>query len=818
MRHFASDLRHALRLMRRSPAFTLAAVAAIALGIGANTAIFSVINAVLLQPLPYPDADRIVVLMNSSPQFSFPAASVPKYNNWRRQTAALQDVAAYDTGGPGMNVSGGDRPEQLRGIHVSHEFFRLFGAGTALGRTFTPEEDRPGGGNHVVLSYGLWQRRFGGDRGVLGKTLAIGGESHSIIGVIASNFSFDPAPDLYLPFQADPNSDNQGHYFRVAGRLKPGVSIESANAALALAAEEFKRTYATAMGPQDSFSVTPMRQLMVRNVRPALLVLLGAVACVLLIACANVANLLLARATRRDREMAIRSALGAGRSRIVRQLLTESLLLSLLGGGAGLFIGVFGVKALLALNPGDLPRIGPDAAGISVDWMILGFTFGVSVLTGILFGFVPALHAARTDLNAALKETGNRTGSGMRQNKTRSVLVVTEMALAVVLLIGAGLLIRTFAALHSVAPGFNPRNVLAMDTSLAGGKYEQTARVTQLSRVVLERIRAIPGVESAAATSYLPLQGGLGLGFIIDGRPLADGPDHGGAGWHYVTPEFFDVFQISVTRGRAFTERDDAAAPQVAVINESMARRYWKDENPIGQRLIIGSTMGPEFKQPAREIIGIVGDARDAGLNNDPQPAMFIPLAQVQDAYMVLNNRFMPLNWVVRTRVAPFSAAQPVQGVFQDSADLAVAHLRTMDQVVQESTARDRFNTMLLGTFAFFAVLLASIGLYGLIAYSVDQRTLEFGIRLALGAEGSALRNMIMKQAMLLAGAGIAVGLVAAFGLTRLMASLLFGVAPTDPLIFAAVAGVLAAVALIAAYVPARHVLKVDPLIALRYE
>jgi putative ABC transport system permease protein len=818
MQNLASDVRLALRLMRRSPGFTLAAVAAIALGIGANTAIFSVINAVLLQPLPYPDSDRIVVLMNSSPQFSFPAASVTKYNNWRRQTAVLQDVAAYDTGGPGINVSGGDRPEQLRGIHVSHEFFRLFGAGTALGRTFTPQEDRPGGGNLVVLSHALWQRRFGGDRDVLGKTLAIGGQAHSIIGVVAPDFSFDPAPDLYLPFQADPNSNNQGHYFRVAGRLKPGVSVDSANAALALAAEEFKRTYPTGLGAQDSFSVMPMRQLMVRNVRPALLVLLGAVACVLLIACANVANLLLARSTRRAREMAIRSALGAGRSRIVRQLLTESLLLSLFGGAAGLFIGVFGVKALLALSPGNLPRLGPDAEGFAVDWMILGFTLAVSIFTGILFGFVPALQAARTDLNTTLKETGSRTGSGLRQNKARSVLVVAEMALAVLLLIGAGLLIRTFAALHSVAPGFNPRNVLAMDTSLAGGKYEQTAAITQLSRVVLERIRAIPGVESAAATSYLPLQGGLGLGFVIDGRPLTDGPDHGGAGWNYVTADFFKVFEIPLTRGRAFTDRDDAAAPQVVVINEAMARRYWKDENPIGHRLIIGSSMGPEFKQPAREIIGVVGDARDGGLNSDPQPAMFIPLAQVQDTYMVLNNRFMPLNWVMRTKVAPFSVAQPVERVFQESADLAVAHLRSMDQILQESTARDRFNTMLLGTFAFFALLLASIGLYGLIAYSVDQRTLEFGIRLAMGAEGPALRNMIIGQAMLLAAVGIAVGLAAAFGLTRLMASLLFGVAPTDPLIFALVAGVLALVALMAAYIPARRAVKIDPVIALRYE
>lgn len=812
------DVKHALRMMRRSPAFTLAAAAAIALGIGANTAIFSVINAVLLRPLPYPEPSRIVVLMNSSPQGSFPGASVPKYNLWRRQAAVLEDVAAYDTGGPGLNVTGGDRPEQLRGIHVSHEFFRLFGAGTALGRTFTADEDRPKGGDVAVLSYGLWQRLFGGDRGVLGRTLSLGGQPHTIIGVAAANFSFDPAPDLYLPFQADPNSVNMGHYFRVAARLKPGVSVGEANAALALAAEEFKRTYPNSLGPQAGFSVEPMQRLMVRNVRTALLVLLGAVACVLLIACANVANLLLARATRRSREIAIRAAIGAGRARIVRQLLTESVLLSLLGGGAGLVLGVFGVKALLSINPGNIPRIGEDGSGVPVDWMVLGFTLLVALATGVLFGLAPALQAARTDLNATLKETGSRTGSGLRQNKARGVLVVVEMALAVLLLIGAGLLIRTFAALNSVAPGFDPRNVLAMDTSLAGGKYEQTAAIAQMSRVVLDRLHALPGVESAAASSYLPLQSGLGLGFRIEGRPLTEGSDHGGAGWNYVTPRFFDVFKLPMVRGRGFTERDDAAGPPVVVINESMARRYWKDEDPIGQRLVIGAGMGPGFAQPAREIVGIVADARDGGLNSDPQPATFVPLAQVPNPYMVLNNRFMPLNWVVRTQLAPFSVAPSVERVFNESVDLAVAHVRTMDQIVAGSTARDRFNTVLLGTFAFFALLLASIGLYGLIAYSVDQRTLEFGIRLAMGAGGASLRNMVLRQAMLLAGVGIALGLAAAFGLTRLMSSLLFGVAPHDPMIFGAVAGVLAAVALLASYIPARRALKVDPVIALRYE
>lgn len=812
------DLKHALRMIRRGPGFAAAAVAALALGIGANTAIFSVINTVLLKPLPYPDPDRIVVPMNSSPQGSGPAASVPKYNIWRKQTQVLSDVAAFDTGGPGLNMSGGDRPEQLKGIHVSKEFFPLFGASTVLGRTFTPEEDRPRGGNVLVLSNGLWHRRFGGDLAIIGKSLTLGGESYSVIGVLAPGFTFEAPADLFLPFQADPNSTNQGHYFRTAARLKPGVSLGEAKAAMKLAAEEFKRTYPNALGPKNSFTVEPMQQLMVREVRMALFILLGAVACVLLIACANVANLLLARAAGRSREIAIRCAIGAGRGRIVRQLLTESVLLSLMGGALGLAIGVVGVRVLLAVNPGDIPRIGPEGTGVTLDWTILGFTLLLSLLTGVIFGLVPALHASRADLNSTLKESASRSGSGLRQNKARNTLVIAEMALAVLLLTGAGLLIRTFAALHAVVPGFDAHNVLTMETSLTGSHFDKSAAITDLTRQVLERIHAIPGVESAAATSYLPLDGGLGLGFRIEGRPLTEGTDHGGAAWNYVTARFFDVFQIPVVRGRAFTERDSAGSPPVVIINEALARRYWKNENPLGHRLIIGAGMGPDFAQPPREIIGIVGDTRDGGLNNDPQPATFIPLAQVADSYTVLNNRFMPLRWIVRTKVAPFSLSPPIERAFQDAADIPVAHIRTMDQIVIQSTASNQFNTLLLGVFAFFALLLASIGLYGLMAYSVEQRTLEFGIRLALGADSSLLRNMVVVQAMTLAVTGIIVGLGAAFGLTRFLASQLYEVKPNDPVIFATVAGVLGLVALLAAYLPARRALRVDPMIALRYE
>jgi predicted permease len=455
---------------------------------------------------------------------------------------------------------------------------------------------------------------------------------------------------------------------------------------------------------------------------------------------------------------------------------------------------------------------------VPLDIRVLLFTMLLSILTGVFFGLVPALHASRVDLNSTLKEGSSRSGSGLRQNKSRGALVVVELALAVVLLVGAGLLIRTFAALRTVAPGFDTHNVLTMETALTGGKYDKTAGITLMADQVLERIQAVPGVEAAAASSYLPLDGGLGLGFSVEGRPATDSQGQGGGAWNYVTARFFDCFKIPLVRGRVFTLRDDAASAPVVIVNEALVRRFFKSQDPIGQRLIIGAGMGPNFAQPPREIVGVIGDARDGGLNNDPGPAMFVPLAQVGDAYMALNNTFMPLDWVVRTHVAPYSVLGQLQSAFQTAAGLPVFHVRSMDQIVSGSTARDQFNTLLLGIFAFFAILLASIGLYGLMAYSVEQRRLEFGIRLALGANYGQLQRMVVRQAMLLAVAGILIGLGGALGLTRFLRPLLFQVKTTDPAIFVAVPLVLAMVALIACYIPSRRATRVDPVEALRYQ
>jgi putative ABC transport system permease protein len=821
MEAFLKDLKHSLRMFRQSPGFTIAAVAALALGIGANTAIFSVVNTVLLKPLTYPDPDRIVQFVLTSPGGSGPGASVTKFNIWRQQTRAFQDISAYDFGGPGLNLTGGAYPEQIQGIHVTADYFRLFGAPIALGRTFTADEDRPGGGHVVVLSSGLWKRRFGGDPNMVGKTISLGGDPYTVVGIVGPSFVTDPIADVWIPFQFDPNSTDQAHYFIAAARLKPGVTLDMAKAELQLAADQFRRKYpgTGAMGPKDGFSVQPLQDAIVSDVRSSLWVLVGAVSFVLLIACANVANLLLVRATGRKREIAIRAALGAGRRRIIRQLLTETVALFVAGGALGLVLGLIGVRALLAINPGDIPRIGEHGSAVTLDWRVLGFTVLVSLLTGVLFGLIPAFDASRADLSSTLKETSGRSGTGFRQNKARSLLVISEMVLALVLLVGAALLIRTFIALRSVNPGFDPRNVLTMQMSLTGPRFEKTAGVAQLVRDAVQRVDALPGVVAAGSTCCLPLEGGYGLPFIVVGRPLTNNPSHGGAGWMTISPSYFDVFKIPIVRGRAFTDRDSGGAGGVVIVNQAMARKFWEKGDPLNDRLIIGKGVGPEFEEPARQIVGVVGDVRDGGLNRDPGPMMYIPVAQVTDGITALNARIGPISWIVRTRVAPHSLSSAIENELrQSSGGLPVARIRSMTEVVVQSTARADFNMLLLTIFGCSALLLAAIGIGGLMAYSVEQRTQEIGIRMALGAESSNVRNMVVFQGMRLALVGVAIGIAAAFGLTRFLASFLFGVQTWDPVVFTAVPVLLASVALLAVWLPARRATRIDPVTALRYE
>jgi len=821
MQTLLQNLRYAVRTLRTSPGFAAVAILTLALGIGANTAIFSVVNAVLLQPLSYPNPDRLVELEQSSPQGNGNVTSIPKFNVWREQTDVFDSVAAYDFSGPGINLTGGDRPELIKGIHVSTDYFRVFGVPVALGRTFTPEEDRPGGRAVVVISNGLWRNRFGGDPGILNRTIDLGQEPYTIIGVIGPTYSGDPKSDIWLPLKPDANSVDQGHYLRATARLKPGVTVVQAQAAMKHAADQFNRKFPNSpvMGPGASFTAIPLRDSVIGEVRFGLLLLFGAVGFVLLIACANVANLLMARATIRRREIAIRSALGAGRSRLMWQLLTESLLLSLAGGVLGLGLGYVGVRALLAINPSDIPRVGEQGTAVALDWRVLVFTLVAAILTGILFGLVPALSTSRSDISSTLRESGARSGTSLRHNKARAVLVITEIALALVLLVGAALLIRTFGALRGVNPGFDAHNVLIMEMSLNGGRFEKAAGVDQLEREGRRRIEGLPGVTAAAMTCCVPLEGGFGLPFIIEGRPLTNGPYHGGATWLTMSPHYFDVFRIPLISGRAFTDQDDGAADRVVVINQALAKEYWPKGDALGARISIGKGVGPEFDEPPRQIIGIVADVREGALSRPPDQIMYVPFAQVNDGIIALNNRIIPVTWAVRTKLQPFSLSADVQRELrQASGGLPVAHIRSMQQVVGESTARNDFYMTLLTIFAGLALLLAAIGVYGLMAYSVQQRTQEIGVRMALGASPQNVRHLVVLQGMQLALVGVVIGVASALGLTRLMSSLLYGVKPWDPITIALVAVLLSGVTLLATYLPARRASRVDPMVALRYE
>ena len=813
------DLKHALRLFTQSPAFSLAAVAALTLGIGANTAIFSVVNAVLLRPVSFPDPDRVVMFMNATPQGTSPAASPAKFQHYRSQTEVVQDVSAFT---PGIvNFTGSGVPQQLRSGRISSDFFTLVGATVAHGRMFTAEEDAPLGPKAVVLSHRLWTARFNGDPAVVGQAMSLSGVPHTIVGVLREfEFrEFGPEPEIWVPFQLDPNTRDQGHYFTVAGRLRPGVTLEQGRARLDASAGEYRAKFPNALPDGNSFTVQPVGDALARNARSTLLVMIGAVSLVLLIACANVANLLLVRAASRRRELAIRSAIGGSRARIVRQLLTESVLLSLAGGGLGLGLGWAGIRALLAVNTAGLPRIGTDGSLVTLDWRVLLFTLLVSVGTGLIFGLLPALQSSKIDLTSTLNESG-RTGSGARHNRTRSILVVVEVALALVLLIGSALLIRTAIALTRVDPGFDASNVLTLRMSLTGASYERAEAVEALIRNGVERLRAVPGVVSASATCCVPLQGGYGLPFLIAGRPLESGPFHGGAGWMTISPGYFEVFRIPVRRGRSFNERDHSGSTPVAIINEAMARQFWQNgADPLNDRLVIGRGVMREFAtEQERQIVGIVADSRDGGLNSDPQPQMFVPQAQVPDAANALNVSLSPMAWVVRTQANPYALSSAIQEQLRQATGLPVANVRTMEEVVSLSTSRQQFNMWLMTVFGAAALLLAAIGIYGLMAYSVAQRTQEIGIRLALGAHASQLKRMVVWQGMRLAIIGVGLGLAASVALAEVISAFLFGVTARDPMVFVVVPLVLAAVALAAVWIPAMRASRVDPIVAMRAE
>ena len=811
------DIRHATRSLLRSPGFTIAAILTLALGIGANTAVFSVVNTVLLKPLSYPEPDRIVQFRLKSTEASVPSASIPDFRFWMQQAKAVDDISAYDLGKGVLGLTSGI-PEEVHGVHVTSNYFRLFGAPFVLGRAFNADEDRPGSGKVVVLSYRLWKRKFGGDLAIVGKTISLEKEPYTVVGVTGESFRTDPESDLWIPFHFDLNSDDQLHSFGAAGRLKPGISLLQANLQLTLAARAARRL-GLQPDPEYTFALESLRDAIVGDARASLWLMQGAVALVLLIACANVANLLLARATVRQREFAIRAAIGAGRGRLLRQFATESVLLSTCGGGVGLLMGSLGVHVLLSTVPGNIPRVGAAGASVGLDWRVLMFTLGISLQVGIVFGVVPALRVCGPSLNQSLTEGNQRMGSSSRQSKMRSLIVLSQVSLSVVLLIGAALLIRTFVALRSVNPGFDRHSVFLMEMSLRGSQFRTTANVARLVEDARQRIAGVAGVEIAAATSSPPFGDRMGLPFAAIGSDSANSGSTGDAEWMPVSPGYFSVLRIPIIRGRDFDEQDGKGAPGVVIINETMAKYYWAGKDPIGQTIQIGRGMGPDFEDRPRQIIGVVADTRDQDLSQPAGPAMMIPLAQEPDGVTRLWSQFGPIFWLIRTRLDPHQVAVNVSEQLREaSGGLPAGQVGTMDEILSQSIDRQNFSMLLLGVFAMAALALTAVGIYGVMAYSVAQRTHEIGVRMALGADRARVRNLIVGNGMVTAGLGVIVGLAAAAILARFLAGFLFGVRAWDPMVFVGVPALLGLVALLAMWIPARRAARLEPNQALRME
>jgi putative ABC transport system permease protein len=813
------DLKFALRRFVRAPGFTVTALTVMALGIAANVAVFSIADAVLLKPPAFPDADRIVVLGTATQGRFDIGASPAMYGVWRKQADVFQDVTALQS--LTVTYAAGDVPEQLQAARVSADYFRLFGAHPAAGRTFSVDEDRPGGRNVAVLSHGLWTRRFGSRGDIIGQSISLNGAPHTIVGILDAAFNISdlgPAPDVWIPLQLEPDSKTQGYFFAVAGRLAPGVTLVQARSRLQLATNEFRREYPDGMPRSSVFAVERIQDALVRNARLILIVLLGAAAFVLLIACSNVSGLLLLHAAGRAREIAVRAALGAGRARIVRQLLTESVLLSMTGGAIGVLLGRLAVRLFLSTDIPRLPRL-DDVSVISLDWRIVTFAVGTSILTGVLVGLVPTLHISRADLSHATKSDVRTTG-GRDRRRAQSLLIIVQVSLAVVLLVGSVLFIRTVSALSHVDPGFDPHHVLTLRTSLADPRFATATQVAALIQRGTDALRAVPGVAVVGTACALPLEGGAALPFVIAGRPLpGDRQWHGGAGWLAVSAGYFEAMKIRVLRGRTFTERDVLDGPPVAIIDEIMARQYWPDGNPIGEHVVLGHGVGPQFQdEPPREIVGVVASVRGGRLEDKPGAHVYEPQGQLPDAANAFITGGAPMAWIVRTTPSPESLVRPLEDALRRSTQLPVSNVRTMDEVVQRSMSRARFGMWLTTVFSAVALSLAAIGLYGLIGYSVEQRTQEIGIRLALGANASQVRTVIVWHGLRLALAGTILGLLAAFALARVLAQMLYGVTPSDPTTFAAVALLVFGATFLATWLPARRASRIDPIRALRYE
>ncbi|MBI1941984.1 MAG: ABC transporter permease [Acidobacteria bacterium] len=816
MNSLIQDLKYGLRMLAKNPGFTAVAVITLALGIGANTAIFSVVNAVLLRPLPYRDADRLVAVWEENPDRGWyhNIVSAANFVDWREQNHVFTEMAAVNIF-PTFTLTGTREPEEVVGQQVTTNLFSLLGVQPVWGRDFLPEEDKPGGPRVVILSYGLWQRRYGGDPTLVGKQVSLNNKSYTVIGIMPSDFYFPPfwreligEVGLWVPGHDLSNPSRTNHAYIAVARLKSGVSLHRAQAEMDTIAGRIQQEYPENKG--WGVGLVQLREQAVGDTRLALLVLLTAVGFVLLIACANVANLMLARASTREREIAIRTALGAGRGRLIRQMLTESLVLASLGGGIGLVLAAWGIQILVANFPKGAFGLGGGVGlgSVTISGSVLAFTMVLAFITGIGFGLAPALAASKPDLNQSLKQSGRSSSEASHRNRLRDALIVSEFALALVLLVGAGLMIKTLAVLSRVDLGFNPENVLTARIPLLGPRYEDPQTRAQFFQQLLERVKSLPGVRWASVSRGLPIFGWSGMDFVTEDHPSPPPNERPDANYVVIGPDYFRVLSIPLLRGRFFTDQDAPGALDVAIVNEELARQRWPGQDPIGKRFRVGRNI----KLPWLLVVGVVGNVRSQWPTPDYFAEIYVPYTQYP--WLVY-----PRNLVVRTVSNPTTVAAAIRdGVTALDRDQPVSNIRTLDQLAAQAVGQQRFAMVLLGLFAALALVLATVGVYGVMSYSVERRTHEIGIRMALGADRKKVLRLVIAQGFILTLAGVVIGVSGALALTRFLESLLFGVEPTDPLTFVLVSILLTSVALLACYIPARRATKVDPMVALRHE